>query len=190
MDTIQWIAIASLIVAALAIPSAIWATRQWGTRRARLECSAHSSPLLPKPGREGLLQVTYRDFPVTDPHIVSFALRNVGPRDIASSFFDSGSSIKITLQGTFYGLTEVDGARLDMPALGTTDAVVMIRPLLIKRGESCSFSAIVSGPSDVKLELPLIDTDIVMRNAEDPSPGRRLVVRVPGVSLEIPLKQR
>jgi hypothetical protein len=47
-----------------------------GNRRARVEFAFTSIPLLPANTGEGLLEVTYRDIPVKNPHLVSVALRN------------------------------------------------------------------------------------------------------------------
>jgi hypothetical protein len=45
----------------------MWATRQWGTRGARIEVAVSATPLLPDHGI-GLLKITYRGIDVENPH--------------------------------------------------------------------------------------------------------------------------
>src|SRR3712207_4896455 len=85
----EWLALGALVVALLALPLTIWATRRWGERRSRLLFTYRSVPLLPRGDRQ-LLKVTYRDLDVPEPHLVTLRLRNVGPKDIASGHFDQG----------------------------------------------------------------------------------------------------
>jgi hypothetical protein len=104
-----FLGVAALIVAVLAIPLTIWATRQWGTREARVNFGIDSIPLLPEQAGRGLVQVTYRDIPVDAPHLVSVTFRNTGPRDIGTTMFDNGRSISVRFDQTFYGLTHSFG---------------------------------------------------------------------------------
>lgn len=151
----------ALLVAILAIPTTIFATRQWGTRRARLEVEVNATPLLPEDARPGLLEVMYRDIPVKEPYLVSVTLRNSGPRDVATKMFDGGRSITAKFDQTFYGLTATQGGiEVTSPGIGAEAAIVAVRPGLLKRGESSSFSAVTSGPVDVAVDAPLIDTDV------------------------------
>ena len=189
----EWLAVAALAVAVVAIPVAIWATRRWGNRRARVEFQFMSLPLLPSDAREGLLEVTYRDVPVKDPHLVSVTLRNTGPKDISTSTFDSDCPIVIRFDQTFYGLTSVQGGvNTVSPAIGAraTDSRVELRPGLLKRGNAWSFSAVLSGPVEVKVDSPLIDTDV--READWGNRGLDIVVRLSGLGIvsDITLSRR
>ena len=107
-DQTQWLTIAALVVAALAIPATIWATRRWGNRRARLAMSIEVTPILPAGGPTALA-VTFVDIPVPDPHLVNFELRNVGPKDISSAAFDAEQPIKVHFPSAFYGVTRSVG---------------------------------------------------------------------------------
>lgn len=162
MESGIWIGLAALVVAILAIPTTIFATRQWGTRRARLEVEINATPLLPEDARPGLLEVTYRDIPVKEPYLVSVTLRNSGPRDVATKMFDGERSITAKFDQTFYGLTATQGGvKVMSPGIGAgAGAIVAVLPGLLKRGESWSFSAVTSGPVDVTVDAPLIDTDV------------------------------
>jgi hypothetical protein len=118
---------------------------------------------------QGLLEVTYRDIPVKDPHLVTVTLRNTGPRDIATATFDDGKSIAVRFNQTFYGLTKTQGGmRIMSVPIGTpaTDAVVQLQPALLKRGEEWSFSAVLSGPVEMSVTAPLIDTDVTRADPE------------------------
>jgi hypothetical protein len=110
-----------------------------------------------------VLEVTYRDIPVDEPHLVSVMFRNSGPRDLTSEMFDGGRSITVKFDQIFYGLTAVQGGiKTKSPAIGVgaDHAVVSVQPGLLKRGESWSFSAVTIGPVDVTVDAPLIDTDV------------------------------
>jgi hypothetical protein len=190
-----WLSVGALIIALIAIPATIWATRQWGNRRARMEFAFSSIPLLPSNTREGLLEVTYRDIPVKDPHLVSVTLRNTGPRDIASAAFDESQPISIRFNQTFYGLTNSQcGVRTISPAIGTpaSEAVVQVQPGLLKRGEEWSFSAVLTGPVEVSINAPLIDTDVTHVVADSDSEIPEITVRfaLPFASVEMPLRRR
>lgn len=193
MDVGSWFGLAALIVAIIAIPATVLATRQWGNRRARLDVEIEAIPLLPEDARPGVLEVTYRDIPVDEPHLVSVTFRNSGPRDLASEMFDGGRSITVKFDQIFYGLTAVQGGiKTQSPAIGigAEDAVVSVHPGLLKRGESWSFSAVTTGPVDVTVDSPLIDTDI---RAVAPTEGGRsaitLHVSVFGITADIPLRR-
>lgn len=159
----DFLPLAALIVAIIAILVAVWATRRWGNRRAKVQFEFRSLPLLRDDMKPGLLEVTYRDMPVKKPHLVSVTIENVGPRDIPSSAFDAGKPISVTFNQTFYGLTSTSGGvHTTSPAIGTpaNDAIVLIQPGLLKRREAWSFSAVLSGPAEISVESPLIDTDM------------------------------
>ena len=144
--------------------------------------------------KPGLLEVTYRDIPVDKPHLISVILENIGPRDIPSSAFDGGNPISIAFNQTFYGLTSTSGGvRTVSPAVGTpaADAVVQLRPGLLKRGDAWSFSAVLSGPVEVSVDSPLVDTDLRQVDPVDDE-ASEIVVRlsVMGVSADIPIRRR
>ncbi|GAA3548896.1 hypothetical protein GCM10022235_15650 [Kribbella ginsengisoli] len=193
MSAEAWLALGALVVAVVAVPSSIWATRRWGTRRAQLQVSVRSLPLLPEDMRPGLLEVTYRDIPVDRPHLVSVTLENVGPRDIPSSAFDGGRPIYVAFDQTFYGLTSTSGGvRTLSPAIGTraADAVVELAPGLLKCGEVWSFSAVLSGPVKVSVKSPLIDTDLQRPDRSNDASGAVLSIGFLGLSADIPIRRR
>ncbi|MGA6208066.1 hypothetical protein ACPESR_25265 [Nocardia testacea] len=183
----NWVAVAALIVAVVGIPLSIWATRRWGNRRAQLEIGVTATPLLPE-GADGPLQVTYRDIAVAKPYLVSVTLRNVGPRDISTATFDSGRPITVRFDETFYGLTSTDGGvRAVAPAIGSSgeQAVVRIEPGLLKQQAEWSFSAVTTGPVEVSVDAPLIDTDV--QEAVSDEDRREVTVRMGlmGIPIEV-----
>lgn len=171
MGIAEWLS----AIALLGIPVSVWATRRYGSRRARLIFEYSSVPLLPDADPHGLLEVTYRDFPVKDAHLVSASLTNSGSRDITSAMFDASRPLVLSVEGMFYGATVVAGPQVILPAIGSTGAAVRFGPALLKRGERWSISAVVSGGGSVVLDSPLIDTDVEQR---EPSVGREVKVRV------------
>ncbi|MCC9068266.1 hypothetical protein [Arthrobacter cryoconiti] len=156
----SWFGLAAFVVATVAIPAAVLATRYWGNRRACPEMEIHATPLLPKNARPGLLEVTYGDIPLDEPHLVPVTLRNSGPRDLSSGMLDGGRSITVKFDQTFCGLTAVHGGiETRSPAIGAS-AVVSVGPGVLKCGESWSFSAVTTGPGDVTVGAPRIITDV------------------------------
>lgn len=175
----------------LAIPATVLATRRWGNRRARLDVEIDATPILPEGTRPGLLEVTYRDIPVSEPQLVSVTLRNSGPRDLASGMFDSGRSIVVEFNQTFYGLTAIQGGiEVRSPAIGAVaGAAVSVLPGLLKRGESWSFSAVTTGPVEVTVDAPLIDTDVrTVVPVEESRTAITLRVSAFGITAEVPLR--
>jgi hypothetical protein len=149
---------------------------------------------LPRDAREGLLEVTYRDFAVPNPHLVSVVFRNTGPRDISSAAFDNGRPISIGFDQTFYGLTSTKGGgKIKSSAIGTPAgvAIVHLEPGLLKRGEEWSFSAVLSGPVEVSITAPLVDTDVAQVIPNNVDVGHQdvtLRISAPFISAEIPLR--
>ena len=193
LDAEGWIALSALAVALVAVPITVLATRNWGTRRAKVSILIASVPVLPEQAGKGRLEVSYRDIPVKEPHLVTVALRNDGPRDLASGMFDGGKPISVTFDQTFYGLTEVHGGvRTISPAIGASgkDARVEIQPALLKRGGVWGFTAVTSGPVEATVNAPLVDTDIdeVRPQAlEDDRPEVAIKLGFLGVTMEVPL---
>lgn len=192
MDTGTWLGFAALVVAIVAIPVTVFATRHWGNRRARLDVAIDAIPLLPEGMQPGLLEVTYRDIPVSAPHLVTVTFWNSGPRDLASDMFDNGRSIAVRFDQTFYGLTAVNGGvQTRSPAVGARadEAIVFVRPALLKRGSSWSFSAVTTGPVEVNVDAPLIDTDVRATAPSDAS-GTEITLRLSalGMTAEVPLR--
>lgn len=184
----DWVPTISLAVAVLAIPATIWATRRWGARRARVEINLEIVPILPTV-RPDTLAVTFVDIPVPDPHLVTFQIRNVGPRDVASADFDGGKHLVVNFSGAFYGVTRARGATVTAPAVGARPpkASVHLGPGLLKRGDAWSFTAVVSGGVPPEIHSPLVDTDLVQAAVGEP---QRIAVSVLGVVVDVPLPRR
>lgn len=149
--------------------------------------SIEVSPILPAV-RPTALAVTFVDIPVPDPHLVSFELRNIGPRDIPSTAFDASQPLMVHFPGAFYGITRSSGGIIGA-AVGERPpkAIVRIPPHLMKRGDSLSFTAVVSGGGPPRVESPLVDTDIVQTH---PGPAQTITVEIFGVGVVLPLPRR
>lgn len=193
MEAGTWLGGAGLIVAILTIAVTVLATRHWGNRRARLDVEIDAIPLLPGGVGPGLLEVTYKGIPVSAPHLVTVALRNTGPRDLASGMFDNGRSIAVRFDQTFYGLTAANGGvQAIAPAVGASadQAIVSVGPALLKRGTSWSFSAVTTGPVGVNVDAPLIDTDVrAIASANEGGTELTLRLSVLGITAEVPLRR-
>lgn len=184
---LPWIA---LVVALASIPITVWATRRWGNRRAKVSISVTSTPLIPDDATR--LAVTYRDIPVESPHLVTVVMRNTGPRDVASSMFDSGNPTVVSFDSTFYGVTATrGGVQLISSGIGATppDSKVGIAPALLKRKSEWAFSVVVTGPVEAELRSTLVDTDLIEEVSATDS-GAKLSLQLAGLRAEFPIRQR
>jgi hypothetical protein len=166
----EYLTLAALVVAVMAIPITLWATRRWGERRARLLFTYRTVPLLPEGDKHGLVKVTYRDFEVPSPHLVTLRLRNVGPRDIPSDRFDLKRPLAVDLHSTMYGIVNTSPAKdrgdVRTVALGTENGYVSFMPALLRRNQEWTVEVLVAGEPRPQLTSSLIDTDVVEAQAE------------------------
>lgn len=160
MNPAELIGLIGVIVAVLVGVAAILATRRWGNRRNKLMFTWESVPMLPVESAGGLLQVTYRDFPIPEPHLVTVRMINVGPNDVATKHFDGGASLRIELNCTMFGLLRSSHpAKTASRSIGS-DAVVELRPSLLRKGDEWRVDIVVGNRPDPKVKSSLIDTDI------------------------------
>lgn len=182
VDQNDWLVIAAIVVAVLIGVATVAATRRWGNRRRRLLFAVEAVPLLPPGKPDGLLQVTYRDFPVNDPHLVTARLRNVGPSDIATAHFDGGRPLILRLNCKLYGVTRSSHPQsTTLPAVGAQGDLKFV-PQLMRRGEEWAIEAVVEGEPEPVLDSPLIDTDVI----EGPSYLQQAIETLSGVVLNLP----
>jgi hypothetical protein len=177
--TSEWLTFAALIVAVLGIPITVLATRAYGNRRARLLFNCRAVPLLPESDKHGLVKVTYRDFDVDNPHLVTISLANIGPIDIASAAFDQGRGIRVDLKNTtFYGVVSVppakDRGEIVSQAVGTEDGYILLGPALLRRRQVWTVEVLVSGDPNPELTSSLINTDIVSSEEDGLTVGIRV----------------
>jgi hypothetical protein len=109
--------------------------------------------------------------------------------------FNDDSPISVRFNQTFYGLTNVQGGvRTVSPAIGAPagQAVVQLLPGLLKRGDEWSFSAVLTGPVEVTISAPLIDTDVaqVVPESEVDSTDITVSLSVWPFRAELPLPSR
>lgn len=178
-----WIALAALAVAIVGVGATIFATRRWGNRRRRILFAWEAAPLLLIGGDRDLLQVTYRDIPVEDPHLVTVRVANIGPSDIASRHFDADRPLVIRLNCTMYGLTRNSHPKDTISEAAGAEGIIQLRPLLLRRGEEWVFEAVVKGEPSPLMVSPIIDADII----EGPSAAKQLVELLADVAVSITL---
>ena len=70
------------------------------------------------------------------------------------------------------------------------DAVGELQPGLLKRGDKWSFSAVLSGPVEVSIKAPLVDTDVTQVVPESARADVTVRFALPFVSAEVPLRFR
>lgn len=169
MSTGDWLSLAALIVAVVAIPIAVLATRRWGTRRRRLRFSWEVTPLLPVPQLDNREQVkvTYKDIPVSNPHLVTIRLANVGPVDVSRANFDGDENVVVKLNCIMYGITDTTHPDHTVATAVGETGKIFLTPLLLKRSEEWIVEAIVSGSPEPELSCPLADTDVTCGTADD-----------------------
>jgi hypothetical protein len=177
VDASLWIAVISVIVAVLAIVASVWAARRYGTRRRKLLFEWSAAPLIPETRGDASprLVVTYRDFEVKDPYLLTLRLVNVGPSDVATSHFDGGRDLVIELGCTLFGLLGSPGGDGNLTTVTTavgSDGPISLRPGLFRQGSAWSVDVVVSGRPDPRVNSPLIDTDVV-----DPPTYRKQLAR-------------
>jgi hypothetical protein len=178
-----WIGLAAIIVAVVGIAVSVFAARRWGNRRRKILFSWSSAPLLPPGHDDGLLEVTYRDFKVKDPHLVTFRVTNVGPSDIASQHFDAGKPLTVVLNCVMYGVTSSSHGHATVSRAIGADGVIDLRPTLLRRGDEWAVEIVVEGEARPTLESSLIDTDVV----EGPSVLQQLAEQLVDVAVTISL---
>lgn len=125
-----------------------------------------ASPLIPQV--QGVssshLAVTYRDVEVSEPHLLTLSLVNVGPADVASSHFDGGRDLTIRLGCTMYGLLHPPASPETLTTVTTamgSEGAIYLQPGLLRRGGEWMVDVVVGGIPSPELDSPLIDTDVV-----------------------------
>jgi hypothetical protein len=166
----DWFGLGGVIIAAVAIPVTIFSTRRWGTRPARIRFSWETTPLLPAAqlgGGQDAVKVTYCEIPVSDPHLFTLRLVNIGPTDITRAHFDGGDNLLVQLNSVMYGVIKTTHpAQTISPAIGAGGSLELA-PVLLKRGEAWIVEAILSGEPRPVLHSPLSNTDIALSAGEE-----------------------
>lgn len=168
------LSIAGIIVAVVAIFAGIWAVRHWGVRRRRVLLTCTSTRLIPNlPLRESdTLKVTFRDFPVDNPHLLLLRLQNIGPIDLTSDDFDAKRSIVFTLNCMLYGIISTSHPEATASTSLGSDGAIELMPMLLKRKEAWEVTAIVSGNPRLDTDIPLANTDVLDKRSFDAEVAR------------------
>jgi hypothetical protein len=188
MNLSDWLGLAALVVAIIAIPIAIWTTRRWGTRRKRVLLTYESTPLISQLSGEARSEITVhyrRDFTVPDPHLLKIRLQNIGPSDIASSDFDSGHPISIRLNCKLYGITNTSHSGSTTSSAIGSNGTINLSPTLLKRQEAWEIESLTSGSGIPEADVPLINTDILDKKSYDAAIARSALVALLRVAAEL-----
>ncbi|POH60302.1 hypothetical protein [Arthrobacter glacialis] len=111
------------------------------------------------------LEVTCKNVPVRNPHLVSLVLKNIGPHDITEDKFVD-DHFAVNLNQTLYEIVRW-GSRDNFPPsiysekFGSGNGIVGFKPALIPKGAEWAVECIVSGPTTPEVMDRLVDTDIV-----------------------------
>lgn len=157
----EMLTLVAIVVAVVVGAATVIAARRWGNRRRKLLVAYESGPLLPPEHRGGPLKITYRDIPVEDPYLVTIRLKNVGPWDIATEYFDSGEPFVVRLNCTMYGVTRTTDPDSTVSSAIGAEGTIQMKPRLLRRGDEWTIDAVVQGVPSPEFESPLIDTDII-----------------------------
>lgn len=184
------IAIVAVIVAVIAIPVTVWATRRYGNRRGVVLFTHESTQLIPDLpfSTKDLLKVEYRGIPVPDPHLLNLRLQNIGPRDVSSSDFDARRSVTIKTNCKFYGFVSLSHPKQTVsPAIGS-DGMIEIKPMLLKTTEAWEATAIISGePTIGPPDAPLVNVNVIDRKAFEATVASSFLVGIlRGISAALP----
>jgi hypothetical protein len=157
--------IIAIVVAVIAILVGVLAARRWGTKKRRLLVTYSASPLIPSLPSEAheTVQVTYKDIPVENPHLLEISIQNIGPVDVTTDDFDARRHAVFKLNCKIYGLVSSTRPGFTSCSPVGSEGLIEISPLLLKCKESCEITAITSGMPDVEPDFPLINTEIVDR---------------------------
>ena len=130
MSVGDWLTVAGIAVALVAILVGVWAVRRWGVRRRRVLFTYASSALIPDlpPVLNDALKITFHDLPVANPHVLLLEIQNVGPLDVVSDDFDAKRKIAFKLNCTFYGLITTSHPQFTTSSAIGSDGVIEISP--------------------------------------------------------------
>lgn len=141
----RWLTVSFGLVGILGL----FAAWRWRPRRTRVFVTWEATRLVPQVAAAEMLEVTFRDVRVLDPHVMTVAVTNVGPRDIGTDQFDRASPLEIHHDAVLLGVVAHDGdAPLSIPALGSRDAL-KLGPALLRVGETWRVDAVVDGRPSV-----------------------------------------
>lgn len=180
MQLSDWLAVAAIGVAVIAIPATMWATRRWGNERQRLVFGFESIPLLERWPRNtrNQVRIIFADHEIHDPHLLMISLHNIGPADISSDHFDRGRNIYINLTNCEVFLLMSSTHPDDTLIFPGDRGQVGLHPILLKRKDSWRVEVIVAGSPIPVPEFPLIDTDILDRATINANLARSFALRV------------
>lgn len=159
----DWGVVVGVVGAVIGVVGVL-AARRYGTRRRKVLFEWTASPLVPAAERDtsSRLTVSYRDFEVVDPYLLTIRLMNVGPADVASQHFDAGQPFTVDMGCRMYGLL----AKPTGDLMTATDAVgapgfLRVGPGLLARGKEYAVQIVVSGKPELSFSAPLVDTDVL-----------------------------
>jgi hypothetical protein len=140
----------------------VWVALRIANPKKRLEYKVSGTPLLATQSlgsvEPGSVTVAYQGMPVTNPWVVTLDVWSVGRRDIRSSDFDDGRSLRFDLgaeiKATLDTTTRFGALTAGYPGW------VELSPCLIRRGHVLTVVALTDGPPTLTYRNPLVDIEI------------------------------
>ncbi|MFD2792757.1 hypothetical protein ACFS27_04255 [Promicromonospora vindobonensis] len=135
----------SVVIAVVFGVAALAMTRRYGARRGRLAIEWAVNPLVSSTTVD--LDVSFQGTIVSDPHVLTVAIRNIGAIDISSKAFDAEQPLALGIDG-------LEGSTVRIVAVGSDNAhaamvgaqpTVLLPPQLIKRGNRLTITVVTDG---------------------------------------------
>jgi hypothetical protein len=173
----------SVVIAVVFGVAALAMTRRYGVRRGRLAIEWAVNPLVSSTTVD--LDVSFQGTIVSDPHVLTVAIRNIGAIDISSRAFDAEQPLALGIDG-------LEGSTVRIVAVGSDNAhaamvgaqpTVLLPPQLIKRGNRLTITVVTDGMvASLKYGDVLENVDVEVAGAashgtaDRPRPGFRTAV--------------
>ncbi|MFG1817023.1 hypothetical protein ACGFIF_24920 [Kribbella sp. NPDC049174] len=162
MDDLQAAAIGLAVAVAGGVPT-IWATRRWGTRRGRVQIELNTTSLLLMSGAfKSDIEVRVGDQALRNPSLFTIVIRNIGPRDLASSQFDNGKPITARVPGRVVAARWMSSGVSPKAVSGDESSEISWSPALLPQKSHWTLHVLVDLYEERMVEFvtPLIDFDI------------------------------
>ncbi|MFI1304052.1 hypothetical protein [Streptomyces sioyaensis] len=152
---------ATAVIALLALSWGVYTWRFKDPKRQFLYGMSNPTPLLSAP--EGVrqdLELRHRGEVLTDPHVLQVTLINRGRKDIPSTDFDGGRSIRCDLGVRIIAhlSSTCVPESLKAPKLAIKATVIEAAPTLIRSRQSITYALLVDGAKPIlECDIPIIN---------------------------------
>ncbi len=140
----------------------VWVALRIANPKKAIEYKMSGTPLLATQSlgsvEPGSVTVAYQGMPVTNPWVVTLDVWSVGRRDIRSTDFDDGRSLRfdlgVEIKATLDTTTRFGALTAGHPGW------IELSPCLIRRGHVLTVVALTDGPATITYRNPLVDIDV------------------------------